>query len=70
MKKKSKAHDTVVRDAYNMLVSYRKRLEDAGEAEIAERVSNTYKLLWVNCLNEKPPWSGEPACDNPGFKDE
>lgn len=70
MKKKSKVHDKVVKDAYNMLVNYRKRLEDDGETEVAERVGNTYKLLWVNCLNEKAPWSSEPACDNPGFKEE
>lgn len=68
--KKAKAHDKAVKDAYNMLVNYRKRLEDEGDAEAAERVENTYKMLWVHCLNEKAPWSGAPACDNPGFKEE
>lgn len=60
----------IVKDAYNMLVNYRNRLEDDGKAEVAEHVSNTSKLLWIHCLNEKAPWSGEPACDNPGFKEE
>lgn len=67
--KKSKIYDKVVKDAYNMLVNYRRHLEDEGKGEAAERVENTYKMLWVQCLNEKAPWSGEPACDNPGFKE-
>ena len=70
MKKKSKVHDKVVKDAYNMLVNYRNRLEDDGKAEAAEYVSNISKLLWIHCLNERAPWSGEPACDNPVFKKE
>lgn len=65
--KKSKAHDKAVKDAYNLLVNYRNRLEEEGKAEAAERVENAYKMLWVQCLNEKAPWHGEPACDNPGF---
>lgn len=67
--KKSKSHDKAVKDAYNTLVSYRRLLEDEGKKETAERVENIYKMLWVHCLNEKAPWHGEPACDNPGFKE-
>lgn len=67
--KKSKGHDKAVKDAYNMLVSYRRLLEDEGKTETAERVENIYKMLWVHCLNEKAPWHGEPAYDNPGFKE-
>lgn len=67
--KKSKAHDKAVKDAYNMLVNYRRMLEDNGELNAAMHIENIYKMLWVQCLNEKAPWSGEPACDNPGFKE-
>lgn len=70
MRKKTKAHDKAVKDAYNMLVNFRNLLEDEGKMEAAERVENTYKMLWVHCLNEKAPWSGAPACDNPGFLEE
>lgn len=65
--KKSKLHDKAVKDAYNALVSYRRMLEDDGKIEDAALTEIIYKTLWVQCLNEKAPWSGEPACDNPGF---
>lgn len=68
--KKSKAHDKAVKDAYNMLVTYRRKLEGEGKLEDAMRIENIYKMLWIQCLNENAPWSGEPACDNPGFKED
>lgn len=65
--KKSKHHDKAVKDAYSALVCYRRTLEDDGKIEDAALVESIYKMLWAQCLNENAPWSGEPACDNPGL---
>lgn len=67
MAKKNAKHDKAVKDAYCLLINYRKRLESRDEIAEAERVDNAAKLLWLMCLNEEAPWSGEPACDNPGL---
>lgn len=54
--KKSKNHDIVVKNAYSWLVVLRRRLEDAGDWESAKAVSEAYKQLWCECLNEPAPW--------------
>ena len=54
--KRSKKYPKAIKDAYCMLVEYRRRLEDAGEKERAEEVELSYKELWCEALNETPPW--------------
>lgn len=53
--KKSKKHDKAVKDAYNLLVAYRKSVEDR-DPEYAEIIENAYKQLWCECINERAPW--------------
>lgn len=54
--KKSKKHDKAVKEAYNLLVNYRKLVEDKN-TEYAVRIENAYKQLWCECLNEAHPWA-------------
>lgn len=53
--KKSKNHDKVVNEAYNLLVCYR-RLMDDKDPEWAKHIEETYKQLWCECINEPAPW--------------
>jgi hypothetical protein len=56
-RKRSRRHDRAVKDAYNMLVTFRKLMEEKGNDEFAAEIENTYKNLWCECLNEKAPWT-------------
>lgn len=53
--KKSKNYDKAVKNAYNQLVFYRRLVEDKNP-ELAEKIKETYKQLWCECLNEKATW--------------
>ena len=64
--KKSKLYEKTVKNAYTLLVTYRRSLEEAGEEEAAAEVENVYKMLWTECLNEEPPWCGDPAVERGG----
>lgn len=64
--KKSRLYEKTVKNAYNLLVNFRRRLEEEGDDEAAAEVENAYKMLWTECLNEEPPWNGEPAVER-GF---
>lgn len=55
-RKKSHRHDKAVKTAYNLLVSYRKLMEEKGQDEYAAEIESAYKDLWCECLNEKAPW--------------
>lgn len=56
IKKVSKKHDKIVKEAYNLLVQYRKNLEEKGDFELANQVEETSHQLWCECLNERAPW--------------
>lgn len=66
--RKSKLYEKTVKKAYTILVMYCRSLEEAGEEEAAAEVENAYKMLWTECLNEEPPWSGEPAVERGGAR--
>ena len=53
--KKSKKHDKVVKDAYTLLVMYRREVEDKYP-ELAEEIQQASRELWCECLNEPVPW--------------
>ena len=53
--KKSKSHDKAVKNAYNLLVTFRKRVEDE-DPKFAEEIEEAYKQLWCECINERAPW--------------
>lgn len=55
--KRSKNYEKAIKTAYNLLVQYRKSLEDDGSDEYAELVEDAYKQLWCEALNEKAPWT-------------
>lgn len=55
--KRSKNYPDAVKRAYNMLVQYRKSLEEEGKEEYAAEVEEAYKQLWCEALNEKAPWA-------------
>lgn len=54
--KKQKKYKKTVMDAYNLLVDYRKNLEEHGRTDDAHRVEDAYQQLWCECLNEPAPW--------------
>lgn len=45
-----------IKNAYSILVEYRKFLEDIGDYDRAKYVEEVYKELWCESLNETPPW--------------
>ncbi len=53
--KKSKNHDKAVKNAYTLLVAYRRMVEDS-DPEYAEEIREAYKQLWCECINERAPW--------------
>lgn len=54
--KRSKNYEKAIKAAYDLLVQYRKALEEKGDNEYAEVVEDAYKQLWCEALNEKAPW--------------
>ena len=54
--RRSKRYPKAVKDAYALLVEYRRRLEDEGNEEKAQIVEMAYKELWCETLNESHPW--------------
>jgi hypothetical protein len=54
--KRSKNYEKAIKQAYAMLVQYRKNLEERGNEECAAEVEEAYKQLWCEALNEKAPW--------------
>lgn len=52
---KLKNHDKAVKKAYNLLVAYRRSVEDKYP-DYAEEIEEAYKQLWCECLNEQHPW--------------
>jgi len=54
--RKSKTYEKAVKDAYNVLVTFRKRLEERNEYDFAKDVESIYKNLWCECLDEEHPW--------------
>lgn len=54
--KRSKNYEKAIKAAYDLLVQYRKTLEEKGDNEYAEVVEDAYKQLWCEALNEKAPW--------------
>lgn len=53
--KKSKNHDKAVKNAYNLLVSYRRYMDDI-DPQFAAEIEEAYKQLWCECINERAPW--------------
>ena len=54
--KRSKRYPKAVKDAFVLLVEYRRRLEECGDEERAAVVEAAYKNLWCEALNERAPW--------------
>lgn len=54
--KRSKNYEKAIKQAYTMLVQYRKALEESGNDEYAKEVEEAYKQLWCEALDEKAPW--------------
>ena len=54
--KRSKKYPKAIKDAYSLLVEFRRILEDRGDYEKAANVELIYKELWCEALNEKQPW--------------
>lgn len=54
--RRSKRYPKAIKDAYTLLVEYRRRLEDEGDKERARAVELVYKELWCEALNERHPW--------------
>lgn len=54
--RRSKRYPKAIKDAYTLLVEYRRRLEDEGNEEKAQIVETAYKELWCETLNESHPW--------------
>lgn len=54
--RRSKRYPKAIKDAYTLLVEYRRRLEDEGDKERARAVELAYKELWCEALNERHPW--------------
>jgi len=62
-KKKQKGYEKAVVDAYNLLVSFRRFMEEYGHEEYAQEIDQAYKALWITCLDREPPNWGEPYCE-------
>ena len=56
-KRKDAQYKKAVMEAYSLLVSFRKQLEERGHTECAAEVEEVYKNLWCECLNEPAPWT-------------
>jgi len=58
-KNRHKRYEKAVKEAYCLLVSYRKLIEENEgiSSEYAKSIEETYKQLWCECLNEKAPWT-------------
>lgn len=54
--RRSKRYPKAIKDAYTLLVEYRRRLEDEGNEKKAQIVEIAYKELWCEALNERHPW--------------
>lgn len=54
--RRSKRYPKAIKDAYALLVEYRRHLEDEGNEEKAQIVEIAYKELWCEALNESHPW--------------
>lgn len=54
--RRSKRYPKAIKDAYTLLVEYRRRLEDEGDKERSKVVELAYKELWCEALNERHPW--------------
>jgi hypothetical protein len=58
-KKKQENSVIAIKNAHNMLVVFRKLVEGYS-AELntytPREIELTYKQLWLNCLDEEPPW--------------
>ena len=54
--KRSKKYPKAIKNAYNMLVEFRRLLEDYGDYERAKDVELVYKELWCEALDEQHPW--------------
>ena len=56
---KNKKHDKAVKDAYNMLVVFKRIVEDNPSLRTykPEEIEEICKTLWSETLNEKPPWN-------------
>ena len=54
--KRSNRYPDVIKNAYCILIEYRRFLEDNGDYIRAEQVELAYKELWCEALNETPPW--------------
>lgn len=57
--RKSKNHDNAIKNAYNMLVTFRKIVEEKPSLKTYSpaEIEEVYKNLWCETLNEKAPWS-------------
>lgn len=53
--KKSRNYDKAVKNAYNLLVSYRRYMDDK-DPQFAAEIEDAYKQLWRECINERAPW--------------
>lgn len=56
-KQKNKRYKVAVENAYSLLVTFRKCLEEDGKWDYAQEVELAYKELWCECLNAKAPWT-------------
>ena len=54
--RRTKGYIKSVKDAYSMLVAFRRTLEGSCKYEYASEVEEIYKQLWCECLNEDAPW--------------
>lgn len=55
--RKQKRYKKAVRNAYSLLVNFRKQLEERGKLDYAKEVEEAYKELWLECMNEPAPWT-------------
>ena len=54
--RKQKRYKKAVTNAYNLLVSLRKQLEEHNNHDYANEVEEACKDLWLECMNETAPW--------------